>query len=182
MKNHNLFALVFILSPLFTLSACGGDVKETLGMRREAPDEFAVERRPKLDVPPEFKLRPPVDGDIGLKDSAIRDELRAEVLGTSTAVASGNAESVLLQKTGATNATSDIRTVLGKEYNTGEPDLLDRLENITEKDSNKTLVDAGKERERINDNKKAGKAIDDGASATKSPNKGKSLIDKVLGE
>lgn len=182
MKNRNLFALVLLLSPLLTLGACGGDVKETLGMRRSAPDEFAVERRPKLDVPPEFKLRPPVEGDSGLKESAIRDQLRTDVLGASTPVLGGSAESVLLQKTGAQSADSQIRTIISKEYEPDDKGLLDRLENLTEKDSNKTLVDADKERSRINENKKAGKSIDDGASATRSEDEGKSIVDKIFGE
>lgn len=176
MKNRNLLALALLIS----VSACGGDVKETLGMRRSAPDEFAVERRPKLDVPPEFKLRPPVAGDLGLKESAIRDELRTEVLGASTPVIGGNAESVLLQKTGAQNSSSEIRTILGKEYGQDDPDLLDRIRSLSDDTKTKTLVDADKERARISENKKEGKTISDGESVSRS--KGGSVIDKILGE
>ena len=55
MKKLAICALLF-------LSACGGDVKGDLGLRKDGPDEFAVERKPKLEVPPSFKIRPPVEG------------------------------------------------------------------------------------------------------------------------
>ena len=178
MKNHNLFLFV----ALFSLAACGGDVKETLGMRRDAPDEFAVERRPKLDIPPQFKLRPPVAGSNGQKESAIRDELRTQVLGAPTQATTGNAESVLLEKTGAQTANPDIRTIISKEYNDKEPNLLERIESISDDTNNKTLVDADKERERISANKKAGKPITEGESAARSKSGTTSVLDKILGE
>ena len=47
---------------LLALAACGGDVKETLGLNKEAPDEFVVVSRPPLVVPPDFDLQPPRPG------------------------------------------------------------------------------------------------------------------------
>jgi hypothetical protein len=44
---------------MITLAGCGGDVKETLGMTRVAPDEFRVVSRPPLTIPPQFSLLPP---------------------------------------------------------------------------------------------------------------------------
>lgn len=50
---------LFVMCSLLLLAACGGGVKETLGLNREAPDEFRVVSRPPLSVPPQFSLRPP---------------------------------------------------------------------------------------------------------------------------
>lgn len=45
------------------LAACNGnDVSDTLGLNKEAPDEFVVVSRPPLVVPPEFDLKPPTPG------------------------------------------------------------------------------------------------------------------------
>lgn len=45
------------------LAACsGGEVRETLGVNRRAPDEFKVVSRPPLSIPPDFSLRPPEPG------------------------------------------------------------------------------------------------------------------------
>ena len=59
-------------SALFTLPMCclaGGlltagcsDLKKAIGLDRTPPDEFAVESRAPLTMPPDFNLRPPQPG------------------------------------------------------------------------------------------------------------------------
>jgi hypothetical protein len=45
------------------LSGCGGgNWKQSLGIEPTSPDEFAVESRAPLTVPPDFDLRPPTPG------------------------------------------------------------------------------------------------------------------------
>ena len=46
---------------LLSLSGCG-DLRLALGMDRSGPDEFAVETRAPLLIPPDFNLRPPQPG------------------------------------------------------------------------------------------------------------------------
>jgi hypothetical protein len=46
---------------LILLSSCG-DFRRAIGMDRVGPDEFAVESRAPLTIPPEFDLRPPQPG------------------------------------------------------------------------------------------------------------------------
>jgi hypothetical protein len=46
---------------LILLSGCG-DFRRAIGMDRVGPDEFAVESRAPLTIPPEFDLRPPQPG------------------------------------------------------------------------------------------------------------------------
>ncbi|HVC51781.1 MAG TPA: DUF3035 domain-containing protein [Stellaceae bacterium] len=43
------------------LSGCTG-FKQMVGLEQQPPDEFAVESRAPLTIPPEFKLRPPEPG------------------------------------------------------------------------------------------------------------------------
>ena len=45
---------------LFT-SGCS-DLKKAMGLEKSAPDEFAVESRAPLTMPPDFNLRPPQPG------------------------------------------------------------------------------------------------------------------------
>lgn len=44
------------------LAACGGDAARTFGFTRDPPDEFQVQTRAPLSVPPDFALRPPRPG------------------------------------------------------------------------------------------------------------------------
>lgn len=73
-----------ILVPAFAallLSACSGNMKENLGLKHDGPDEFAVERKPKLEVPPSFKLRPPTPGEDPLNTVTPRDSAREALVG-----------------------------------------------------------------------------------------------------
>jgi hypothetical protein len=47
---------------LLTLTGCSGDVERTFGLTREAPDEFTVETRAPLSIPPSYTLQPPQPG------------------------------------------------------------------------------------------------------------------------
>ena len=52
-----------LLVPLAALSLAGCDsFKRTVGIERTSPDEFAVESRAPLTIPPDFDLRPPQPG------------------------------------------------------------------------------------------------------------------------
>ena len=53
-------AAVAVFSGLL-LTACS-DWKRTLGIEKTPPDEFAVESRAPLTIPPDFNLRPPQPG------------------------------------------------------------------------------------------------------------------------
>ena len=51
-KIINLFALIFLLS------SCE-NVQKGLGMKKDAPNEFLIEKRNPLTMPPNFDLLPP---------------------------------------------------------------------------------------------------------------------------
>lgn len=71
-----------ILVPLLVLSACsGGEVRDTLGLNRRAPDEFVVVSRPALSVPPDFNLTPPEPGKQGPRQST-EDRARSALIGS----------------------------------------------------------------------------------------------------
>lgn len=78
-------------SSLVLLTACsGGTVKDTLGLNREAPDEFRVVSRPPLSVPPQFNLRPPAGpGEVTGAQSADK-QAQSLMLGNTAGKADGN--------------------------------------------------------------------------------------------
>lgn len=56
---------------LGVLAACSsGDISDTLGFSRSAPDEFVVVSRPPLSMPPDFNLVPPEPGKQGPRHSS----------------------------------------------------------------------------------------------------------------
>jgi hypothetical protein len=53
---------VFVMGLLtLTVSGCS-DFKKMVGIEKTSPDEFAVESRAPLTIPPDFDLRPPAPG------------------------------------------------------------------------------------------------------------------------
>ena len=60
--KHRVFLLaVTCLCSVLWLSGCG-EVRRSIGLDRTMPDEFAVESRAPLLIPPDFNLRPPQPG------------------------------------------------------------------------------------------------------------------------
>jgi len=59
MRTFYLFPLAALL--LLSLAACG-DVQRDFGLVRDAPDEFTVETRAPLSMPPTYAIRPPEPG------------------------------------------------------------------------------------------------------------------------
>jgi hypothetical protein len=67
---------------LAVLAACSGnDVTQTLGLNKEAPDEFVVVSRPPLVVPPEFDLMPPRPGEESPHAQSTESQARKLLLG-----------------------------------------------------------------------------------------------------
>ena len=56
MNNKNLFIIVLLL--IFGLSSCTS-VKKTLGLEKDVPNEFLIEKRDPLTLPPDYNILPP---------------------------------------------------------------------------------------------------------------------------
>jgi hypothetical protein len=59
--RHRGLAAVAIVAAGLSLTGCDS-FKRAVGMEKTSPDEFAVESRAPLTVPPDFDLRPPQPG------------------------------------------------------------------------------------------------------------------------
>lgn len=187
------------------LTACDGqEVRETVGLTREAPDEFVVVSRPPLSVPPDFDLKPPRPGEARKEESTERqarqlilkddpnateivEELEPASEKVETAVdpvitsdAKSSAESTLLGKLGADKADPDIRKKLGED-SVAEKDLSNEkslYEKIIKSEGEEPVVDPKKEAERIRTNKEKGKPINKGK--VPEAEQKKSVIDKIF--
>lgn len=152
------------------LSACS--VRESLGLGRSPPDEFAVVDRPPLSMPPDFGLRPPVPGavrpqevDPGVHASSSLfggAEKPTEARGTVSA-----AEKALLEQTGADKASPDVRSTINNEA-TGKmdvsPHLVDELLWWKKGEKPGVTVDAEAEAERIKAAKEKGEPLNKSAT------------------
>ena len=61
--NKINFIKIYIICKLLFLFSCTTGVKEKIGIINKSPDEFQVYEQKPLAVPPNFELRPPIDGD-----------------------------------------------------------------------------------------------------------------------
>lgn len=190
MKKQRLL----VVSLLFMLTACGDDVKETLGLEHEAPDEFTVVSRPPLSVPKEFYLVPPTQGDAGefgqdtsrtarekltgrtsdASDMSLEEAERGLAESAVPVVQSSDietpGESALLRQAGADHVDPEIRKKLYSDQpvEKEEPGILETLRGSP---NDEPVVDAAKEAERIRANKDAGKPLNRGQVETSDPKK-----------
>ena len=195
--------LCLLLLPLL-LNACdNGGMRETLGLTRDAPDEFSVVSRPPLSLPPDFNLRPPKPGEAPrgtptdvqahslltgkapstsatdadlvqpTVDTAVTPVVRSDVL--------TGGESSLLKRAGADQADDSIRDKLTTDAATprDNSDAQTLLDQIDGKSKDEPVVDAKKEAERLRENKDDGKPVTEGDTPNEEVHK-KSLIDRIF--
>lgn len=194
----------WLLLALGLCTACNsGEVRETLGLNKDAPDEFRVVSRPPLSVPPEFHLRPPAPGEAPIGAPAAETVGRSLVLeddgsdmttrilqkpSVETAVDPVNSGSLastgeanLLSKAGTADADPTIRSQLHQD----EKEAPEVEEEVTPLESwmgvkpSDPVVDPKAEAERIRENKDAGKPVNEGDVKTVDPKKD-SVIDKIF--
>ncbi|MFZ4540677.1 MAG: DUF3035 domain-containing protein [Rickettsiales bacterium] len=186
------------------LTACeSGTMRDTLGLTRDAPDEFTVVSRPPLSLPPEFSLRPPRPGEAPRGTSA-NEQARSLLTGKAPGASSepdkleqptvetavtpvtsnevlGTGAANLLKRAGADSADDLIRDKLTTDAVTpmdtsNAKTLMDQL---TGDEKNEPVVDAKKEAERLRDNKDNGKPVTEGA-VPEAETKPRSLIDRIF--
>ncbi len=166
MNNKAILPIFMIIG--LSLSGCS-NVKNSLGLEKESPDEFAVITRAPLEMPSGIALPPPIAGAPRPQEKATITQAKEAVFGDNkpeTSVAS-TTENSILEKAGSHNAETGIRNTVDAETNNLQnrnKAVVNKILNVTtgDKTPSATIVDAQKERERIENNKKNGKDITDG--------------------
>lgn len=163
---------LFLMGMAFSLCACE-KTKEQFDFSKKAPDEFAVIKRAPLEMPPDFSLPAPKPGAARPQELSATDLARGAILGEEATrqVAHDNqiseGEAVLLQKTGAANAPSNIRAVVDKETDEiaeEESPGINKIKKLIGQNPEPPakVVDPVAEVNRIKANKAAGKPINVG--------------------
>lgn len=156
-----------------SMGACES-TKKQFDFSKKAPDEFAVVKRAPLEMPPDYNLPAPKPGAPRPQEESAIDMARSAVLGedaqkqiaSETGVSQG--EAVLLQKSGALQASPAIRAQVDEETaemiedETPGIDSLRKMVGQSPAEPTPELVDPVAEANRIKQNKAQGKPITTG--------------------
>lgn len=159
------------------LPACQ-KTREQFDFTKKPPDEFAVVKRAPLEIPPDLNtLPPPRPGAPRPQEPSATDLARGAVLGedairqTASQTGVSEGEAVLLQRTGAANASPAIRAQVDKETaEIAEEEMpgIDHLRRMVGQnvEGPAKVVDPVAETNRIRDNKAKGKPVTAGETPT----------------
>ena len=161
---------VLLLLPL--LAACGGDTARTLGLTRDAPDEFQVVTRAPLSLPPSLgNLPPPRPGATRPQELSAREQGESTIapgaaLGQGRSSRPSGGEAALLAQAGATpGSTGDIRRRVDEEsFRLDRPNrtFADRLIFWQDPPPAGTVLDPQREQQRLRENAALGRPTEDG--------------------
>ena len=157
------------------LSGCS-NVRQSFGLDRTVPDEFAVVPRAPLAMPPEFGgLPPPQPGVARPQEGTARDRAQAVVLGAEPTAAAATAvqprgtqsvgEAAFLSVAGAGGALPDIRRVVDQETAdllVADQQFIDRLIFWQEQPTPGIIVDPEAEAARIASASALGRPLNEG--------------------
>jgi len=172
---------------LTSLGACQG-LKESLGLNKQAPDEFTVVTKAPLVMPPDYTLRPPRPGAEPTQETAPRQLARDALLGQNRSSVLSDAklqsagEASLLSKAGATNADPSIRDQINRETTQlveKDKSFTDALIFWRKPDLPGTVIDANKESQRLKENAAVGLPPTEGDSPV-IKKKQKALFEGIL--
>jgi hypothetical protein len=179
---------LFIIFPLaaFITGCSGGEVKRSLGLSKDAPDEFMVVSRPPLSVPPDFRLQPPTDLK-STSTSKVRDEAKQVLFPTKQLTSKGGktrGEMALLKNAKTEEANPKIREILAKEQLRSEVEeeeksMLDSIRDALNPEDD-AVVDVSEEEKRLQKNIEEGKPVNEGEVAEKDT-KSKGILNKWFG-
>ena len=200
--KRTLLTLTSSIALLVLVTGCEGqNARDILGIDRAAPDEFRVVSRPPLSTPPDFQLRPPVEGDGKLnlppadlqakslvldgKDiSDIDYDIRRKMGGAETAVGvvdayndRSAADKALLSRAGVGGADTEIRQRIYEERIRDKKKAESNW--LFPRKSGGDIVDAEKEKQRLKANKEQGKSVIEGETPTIEP-KERGILESVF--
>lgn len=200
-KTKTLAKGFILITSLSFITSCSGSVRDTLGMRRAAPNEFRVVSNPPLSVPPEFSIRPPVPED------TYKEVIKSKAEDART-VFFENASADLKTKSdkqtageqafgglfNASEANPEIKSLLHKEFIAAakkeeeksflEQNILSKIPSFSGKKEKNTesVVDAKSEKDRIVETKKIGeKVTGDETPSVESKNEERGILNRILG-
>lgn len=183
--------LIGAVAIVMAVAGCGDSTKRALGLKKSAPDEFAVVSRAPLSQPPDYALRPPRPGAESPARVTATQEARTSLFGDDQKAAASAAptqnrpagspiaapravvtststgEAALLAKAGASQADPGIRREIDRESAVlaeTSRNFIQRLLDYGPEPG--TVVDAPAEARRLRENEALGKPVTEGETPT----------------
>lgn len=167
------------LGLLLGLGACEG-VKEQLGMTKQPPDEFRVQARAPLSMPPNFyETPPPRPGAPRPQEGTVQQQARQSIFRADEpdqappVAAPGDTRSAgeraLLAAAGADRTQPNIRQLVNnetEEFNESDKRFLDYIVFWRKQSPPGVVVDAEEEARRLRENAALGKPATEGQTPT----------------
>lgn len=150
------------------LTGCGQDLSKSLGLTRDAPDEFTVTTRAPLVMPSTFELPPPRPGT--RRPQELPESVKAEqtlvpqmALDGAPTASETPGQMALLQQSGPP-APPNIRSRVNAEVGEDTPKrpFTDRLMFWKDPPPPGTVVDPTREAQRLRANAALGQSVDSG--------------------
>ncbi len=169
-----IFRALAAIGMIAILGGCE-QTRQAFGLTKSAPDEFAVVTRAPLAIPPDFALRPPTPGAQRPQEASTRNEARQILLRSGRNDAPGGpdgtglsrGEVALLGRAGAENADPLIRERVSRDSSVladGGKGFIKRLIFWQKEEPPGTVIDAGRESRRLNENAALGDAATKGTT------------------
>ena len=174
---------VLALAALGLAGCSGRELTDSLGLTRDAPNEFVVTTRAPLQMPPSFDIRPPSPGAPRPQEQSERQQAE-EALVPETALATGSGEpssgQAAIVKLAGPKAPPGIRTEVNRETALDRPrrTLTDKLMFWQSPPPAGTVVDATREAQRIRENAALGQSVEAGDTPIVQP-KRKSILGEL---
>lgn len=174
---NKIFMMTIVGVASVSLAACE-NTKKQFDFSKKAPDEFAVVKRAPLEMPPSFEIRAPQPGAPRPQEPSASDLARSAVIGEAAqreiareaGVSEG--EAVLLQKSGAANASPAIRSQVDQETEEIAADKMPGIDHLRKMVGQNVeppakVVDPVAETNRLKQNKAEGKPLSTGETPSK---------------
>ena len=181
MRRTSILVAALAVGLPLVVGGCS-NIKQTLGLSKQSPDEFKVVSRAPLSMPPDYNLKPPTPGAPRPQEGTPRDQAAATVFQYSNTdgvapdaippigegeseSAQSSGESALLQSAGASGVNPDIRQLVDTETAEDQANsktLADTLLFWREPEPYGEVVDPTAEQKRLQENAALGKPVTEG--------------------
>ncbi len=175
--------LICLVCLLPLLAACD-DVKDTVGLGRNNPDEFTVVQNPPLAMPPDFGLRPPDRAAQGPKAEAAPTIAARAVQGDIKVEDAGSpGVEAFLTQAKANDAKDEIRGTIDKESDgvvVKDKGFVDKLMVWQDTTPPDPTINASAEEKRVTDEQAKNNGFISGDGAAFDKPKAKAPLEGVL--
>jgi hypothetical protein len=188
-----------ITTSIFKIALLGGlalgvsgceSTRETFGLNKQSPDEFAVVSRAPLSLPPDFTMRVPEPGAARPQTGSTTDQARRILVGDDPnqvkrdITATGSKGQVaLLSASGAQYADPEIRSTVDREtsiFISESEGVIDDLLFWQEKQDPSSVVDPQAEAKRIRDQQALGNSVSGGGDTPVIERKQKGWLEDIF--